>query len=211
MGLAAQDKGKGKAVEEAEPEEEQQRKKQRGDRLREIHDGMKIGDLYKDPCNRCIKDGVECRRAKGVRSTSCNACIEGKKKCVWSWESGEKKTKAKSKAKAKAKKSEAGPSGGQSSEAGGQPEAGPSKPAESASAPYAVAERMAREKNFFGLFFFIFKDLRKTRAAAESQQQIAEDMLVEFRSIAGSLERLADHFAPEEAEETEDDSEVEER
>ena len=43
---AREDKGKGKAVEEAESEEEQRRKKQRGDRLREIHKGMKTSVLH---------------------------------------------------------------------------------------------------------------------------------------------------------------------
>ena len=186
-----EDKGKGKAVEEAETEEEQQRKKQRGDRLREIHDGMKIGDRYKDPCNRCIKDGVECRRAKGVRSTSCNACIEGKKKCVWSWEDGAAgKSKAKPKPKPKVKQPEIRLDSAAGSEAGGEPEAGPSKKKEK-DRSFARHEEMGRKKDVCGLIVCIFKDIRKTRVAQES--------------IAYSLERLADKFAPLEAEETEEE------
>lgn len=182
--------------EEAESsDEERRRKKIRASTLKVLHKDMRTGDTYKAPCLRCKREGIPCKRAKGPRAQSCETCIEGKKKCEWPWESEEAAEQPKP--RPRQRRPEAGASGAAAGGSSQVPVAGPSREGAEYFSPWAFVEKIGAEGNVMGLMLEFFKDQRKMRVIQHNQQVMSDDMMRSLRSIARSLERLANKFAPE--------------
>lgn len=73
----------GKGAPEESEEDEQPKKRQAGNKMKEVRQSLQPGALYPIKCTRCTDLGIDCIRADSVKGTSCRTCVTWKKGCQW--------------------------------------------------------------------------------------------------------------------------------